>query len=91
MKALYGEHFLPYAISVKQASEELLGKLCMLTIPVPSSKHLARETICFSKSEVMHDTVIGLFINRFEFGHSICLSLNMYRTLPACEGFDICN
>jgi IS1 family transposase len=34
-------------------------------------KRLARETICFSKSELMHDTVIGLFINRFEFGNSI--------------------
>ncbi len=31
-------------------------------------KRLARKTICFSKSELMHDTVIGLFINRFEFG-----------------------
>ncbi len=34
-------------------------------------KRLARKTICFSKSELMHDTVIGLFINRFEFGYSI--------------------
>jgi IS1 family transposase len=31
-------------------------------------KRLARKTICFSKSECLHDTVIGLFINRFEFG-----------------------
>ena len=30
-------------------------------------KRLARRTICFSKSELMHDTIIGLFINRFEF------------------------
>ena len=29
-------------------------------------KRLARKTICFSKSELMYDTVIGLFINRFE-------------------------
>ena len=34
-------------------------------------KRLARRTICFSKSEVMHDLVIGLFINRYEFGLSI--------------------
>ena len=34
-------------------------------------KRLARKTICFSKSQLMHDTVIGLFINRFEFGYSI--------------------
>lgn len=31
-------------------------------------KRLARQTICFSKSELMHDLVIGLFINRYEFG-----------------------
>ena len=31
-------------------------------------KRLARKTICFSKLEVMHDIVIGLFINRYEFG-----------------------
>jgi insertion element IS1 protein InsB len=34
-------------------------------------KRLARKTICFSKSVVMHDVVIGLFINRFEFGCEI--------------------
>ena len=31
-------------------------------------KRLARKTICFSKSIEMHDLVIGLFINRYEFG-----------------------
>ena len=31
-------------------------------------KRLTRKTICFSKSEKMHDIVIGLFINRYEFG-----------------------
>jgi insertion element IS1 protein InsB len=34
-------------------------------------KRLARKTICFSKLEKMHDIVIGLFINRYEFGVSI--------------------
>lgn len=34
-------------------------------------KRLARKTICFSKSEEMHDLVIGLFINRYEFGINI--------------------
>jgi insertion element IS1 protein InsB len=34
-------------------------------------KRLARKTICFSKSVLMHDVVIGLFINRFEFGLTI--------------------
>lgn len=34
-------------------------------------KRLARKTICFSKLEMMHDTVIGLLINRVEFGRDI--------------------
>jgi insertion element IS1 protein InsB len=31
-------------------------------------KRLTRKTICFSKSILMHDIVIGLFVNRYEFG-----------------------
>jgi insertion element IS1 protein InsB len=31
-------------------------------------KRLARRTICCSKTIQMHDIVIGLFINRYEFG-----------------------
>ena len=31
-------------------------------------KRVGRRTICFSKTERMHDLVIGLFINRYEFG-----------------------
>jgi insertion element IS1 protein InsB len=31
-------------------------------------KRLARKTICFSKSIQLHDIVIGLFVNRYEFG-----------------------
>ena len=34
-------------------------------------KRLVRKTISFSKSIVMHDIVIGLFINRYEFGLSV--------------------
>ena len=34
-------------------------------------KRLARKTICFSKSVRTHDIVIGLFINRYEFGRSV--------------------
>ena len=34
-------------------------------------KRLVRRTLCFSKTERMHDLVIGLFINRYEFGGSI--------------------
>jgi insertion element IS1 protein InsB len=31
-------------------------------------KRLARRTICFSKSVLMHNIVVGLYINLFEFG-----------------------
>ena len=34
-------------------------------------KRLARKTICFSKIEQMHDIVIGLFVNRYEFGLAV--------------------
>ncbi len=34
-------------------------------------KRLMRRTICFSKTERMHDLVIGLFINRYEFGRAL--------------------
>jgi insertion element IS1 protein InsB len=34
-------------------------------------KRLVRRTICFSKTERIHDLVIGLFINRYEFGVAV--------------------
>ena len=34
-------------------------------------KRLVRRTICFSKTEQRHDLVIGLFINRYEFGQAL--------------------
>ena len=34
-------------------------------------KRLTRKTICFSRSIFMHDLVIGLFINRYEFGYAV--------------------
>ena len=34
-------------------------------------KRLARKTICFSRSILMHDLVIGLFINRYAFGYAV--------------------
>ena len=34
-------------------------------------KRLARKTLCFSKSELMHDIVIELLINKVEFGLDI--------------------
>jgi insertion element IS1 protein InsB len=34
-------------------------------------KRFMRRTICFSKTEQMHDLVIGLCINRYEFGQAL--------------------
>ena len=34
-------------------------------------KRVARKTLCVSKSVRMHDIVIGLFMNRYEFGGQI--------------------
>jgi insertion element IS1 protein InsB len=34
-------------------------------------KRLVRRTICFSKTEQIHDLVIGLFINRCAFGRAL--------------------
>ena len=40
-------------------------------------KRLARRTLCFSKSELMHDTVIGLLINQVEFKQDIHAKLQL--------------
>jgi insertion element IS1 protein InsB len=54
--------------------QHVIGKLSMQRI---ERKHLTlrtrlkrlnRQTLCFSRSTTMHDVVIGLFINRYEFG-----------------------
>ena len=34
-------------------------------------KRLQRKTICFSKLVQMHDLIIGLYINKYEFGREI--------------------
>jgi insertion element IS1 protein InsB len=40
-------------------------------------KQLTRKTICFSKLETLHDTVIGLLINKVEFGLDIHAKLQI--------------
>ena len=34
-------------------------------------KRLVRKTICFSKSTQIHDIVMGLFVNRYDFGRTV--------------------
>ena len=36
--------------------------------PRTRSKRLVRRTMCFSNTTTMHELVIGLFVNRYEFG-----------------------
>ena len=40
-------------------------------------KRLTRKTICFSKSVLMHNIVIGLLINKVEFGVDIHAKLQV--------------
>ena len=49
----------------KQNTQKIENKNLSLRTRI---KRLARRTICFSKTILMHDVVIGLFINRYEFG-----------------------
>jgi insertion element IS1 protein InsB len=49
----------------KANTQKIEGKHLTLRTRI---KRLARKTICFSKSEVIHDVVIGLYINRYEYG-----------------------
>jgi insertion element IS1 protein InsB len=52
----------------KRATQQLERKHLTLRTRI---KRLVRKTICFSKSIEMHENMIGLFINRFEFGLSV--------------------
>ncbi|MCI5159251.1 MAG: hypothetical protein D3906_12630 [Candidatus Electrothrix sp. AUS1_2] len=65
----YSRHLDPAAHEVgKKNTRKIERKHLTLRTRI---KHPARKTICFSKSEKMHDIVIGLFINRYEFGLTI--------------------
>jgi insertion element IS1 protein InsB len=62
----YKRHLAPIRHEVgKRNTQQLERKHLTLRTRI---KRLVRKTICFSKSTQMHDLVIGLFINRYEFG-----------------------
>ena len=62
----YRRHLDPHHHVVgKRRTQQLERKHLTLRTRI---KRLVRKTICFSKSVQMHETVIGLFINRCEFG-----------------------
>jgi insertion element IS1 protein InsB len=65
----YHRHLVPGQHVVgKRRTQQLERKHLTLRTRI---KRLARKTICFSRSVQMHDIVIGLFINRFEFGLAV--------------------
>lgn len=65
----YHRHLAPSQHVVgKQRTQQLERKHLTLRTRL---KRLVRKTICFSKSIQMHDLLIGLFINRFEFGLTV--------------------
>ena len=62
----YGRHLPPENHTIgKRNTQKIERKHLTLRTRI---KRLTRKTICFSKLEKMHDIVIGLFINRYEFG-----------------------
>jgi IS1 family transposase len=66
---VYGRHLPAAAHTIGKANTQQIERQ-HLTLRT-RIKRLARRTMCFSKSVFMHDTVIGLFVNRYEFGMPI--------------------
>jgi insertion element IS1 protein InsB len=65
----YHRHIDPTKHTIgKQQTQKIERKHTTLRARI---KRLVRKTICFSKSIQMHDIVIGLFINRVEFGRAV--------------------
>jgi insertion element IS1 protein InsB len=65
----YERHIAPEQPTVgKQHTQKIESKHLTLRTRI---KRLVRRTICFSKTEHMHDLVIGLFVNRYEFGRAV--------------------
>jgi len=65
----YERHIAPEQHVVgKQYTQKIESKHINLRTRI---KRLVRRTMCFSKTTVMHDLVVGLFINRYEFGRLI--------------------
>jgi insertion element IS1 protein InsB len=56
--------FQPLRVRGKRGTQRIERKNLTLRTRI---KRLTRKTICFSKCEIMHDTVIALFINEFFF------------------------
>jgi insertion element IS1 protein InsB len=65
----YERHLTPEQHVIgKQHTQKIESKHINLRARI---KRLVRRTICFSKTTTMHDLVVGLFVNRYEFGRAI--------------------
>jgi insertion element IS1 protein InsB len=65
----YERHIVPEQHVVgKQPTQTIESKHMNLRTRI---KRLVRRTLCFSKTTTMHDLVIGLFLNRYEFGRPL--------------------
>ena len=63
---VYDRHVEPDKHTVgKENTQKIESKHTNLRTRI---KRLVRRTICFSKTERMHDLAIRLFINRYEYG-----------------------
>src|SRR4029453_5455059 len=74
----YERHIAPAQHAVGKANtQKIESKHINLRTRI---KRLVRRTIFFSKTTTMHDLVIGLFINRYEFGVAIYPGINTVET-----------
>jgi len=65
----YARHLAPEAhVPGKRHTQQIERKHLTLRTRI---KRLARKTLCFSKSILMHDIVTRWFVNRYEFGLSV--------------------
>ena len=65
----YHRHLTPDQHVVgKRRTQQLERKHLTLRIRI---NRLVRKTLCLSRSVHMHDIVLGLFINRFDFGLAV--------------------
>jgi insertion element IS1 protein InsB len=65
----YARHIAPEQHQVgKEQTQKIERKHINLRTRI---KRLMRRTMCFSNTTAMHDLVIGLFLNRYEFGVTI--------------------
>ncbi len=66
---VYRQHLPPTQHRVGKLSMQMIERNHLLLHT--RIKRLVRKTICFSKSIVLHDIVIGLFVNRYAFGRAV--------------------